>query len=71
MPTKRPMVTIHNQETNEVVTREMNDDEFENHQINLAKDAEEQTQLLTAANAKAAILDRLGITAEEAALLLS
>lgn len=70
MPIKRPMVTIHNQETDEVVTREMNDEEFENHQLNIAKDAEEQAQLKAAADAKAALLDRLGITAEEAALLL-
>jgi hypothetical protein len=49
----------------------MNDEEFENHQMNLAKDAEETAQIEAAATAKAALLSRLGITADEAALLLS
>ena len=71
MPTNRPMITIHNQETDEVITREMNDEEFENHQANLAKDAEEAAKIQAAAAAKAALLERLGLTADEAALLLS
>ena len=36
-----------------------------------AKDAEKQAELDAKALAKAALLDRLGITAEEAALLLA
>lgn len=70
MPIKRPMITIHDQSTDEVITREMNDEEFANFQINVAKDAEEQAQLAAATAAKAALLERLGITEEEAALLL-
>jgi PDZ domain-containing secreted protein len=70
MPTNRPMITIHNQETDEVITREMNDEEFENHQANLAKDAEEAAEIQAAATAKAALLARLGLTADEANLLI-
>ena len=70
MPTNRPMITIHNQETDEVITREMNDEEFENHQANLAKDAKEAAEIQAAATAKAALLARLGLTADEANLLI-
>ena len=70
MPTNRPMITIHNQETDQVITREMNDKEFENHQANLAKDAQEAAEIQAAATAKAALLARLGLTADEANLLI-
>jgi len=66
-----PIITIHNTETNEVVEREMNAEEFAEYEAKLlaqnAIDAEEANK---AAN-KAALLARLGITAEEATLLLS
>jgi len=71
MPTKRPMITIHDQQTNEVITREMNEEEFAAFELSVAKDAEEQAQIEQANAAKAALLARLGITAEEAALLLA
>lgn len=71
MPTKRPTITIHNQSTDEVITREMNDEEFELYQAKLAKYAQEVAEQEAAATAKAALLKRLGITADEAALLLS
>ena len=67
----KPMKRIHNVETNEVIDREMNDAEyaiylaFQENQIIIQ--AEEEAK----ATAKAALLTRLGITAEEATLLLS
>jgi hypothetical protein len=55
----------------EVVDREMNDDEFAQYQIDL-KDEENRIKTdKAAAAAKAALLTKLGITADEAALLLS
>ena len=67
----RPMVRIHDIETDEVIDREMNDEEFAKYQARqLEKDAE-QAQADAKATAKTALLDRLGITAEEAVLLLS
>lgn len=69
--TTRPMVRIHNIETNEIIDREMNDDEFAQYEADIAAYAIEKAEAETKATARAAILDRLGLTAEEAALLLS
>ena len=69
--TSRPTITIHNTETDEIINREMNDNEFAQYEadkaIEIAREAEAQTKT----NARQAILDRLGLTAEEAQLLLS
>jgi hypothetical protein len=65
-----PMVKIHNAETGEVIEREMNAQELVQWQKEKTeKEAEEQTKTEQAA-AKQALLDKLGITQEEAALLL-
>jgi hypothetical protein len=68
--TTRPIVRIHNQETNEVVDREMNDEEFAKYEIEQAANATAQAVAQAKATARAAILDRLGLSAEEAAILL-
>jgi hypothetical protein len=67
----RPMVRIHDLSTNEIVDREMNDDEFAQHQADQAANAVAQAEAEAKATAKAELLARLGITAEEAKLLLS
>jgi hypothetical protein len=69
--TNRPMVRIHDILTNEVIDREMNDAEFAQWETEQAANATAQAEAETKANTRAAILDRLGLTAEEAALLLS
>jgi hypothetical protein len=51
--------------------REMNAKEFSAYQENLAIEAEKEAAKIEKAAAKAALLERLGITADEAALLLS
>lgn len=67
----KPMIRIHNVATGKIVDREMNDEEFATYTLaqeeRAAKLAEEETK----AAAKAALLDRLGITEDEAKLLLS
>ncbi len=67
----KPMIRIHDSNTNEIIDREMNDVEFaeyEQRQI----ETQEKLDLMTAkASEKAALLAKLGITANEAALLLS
>jgi hypothetical protein len=68
--TTRPMVRIHNTETDEVIDREMNDDEFAQYEADKAAEAAKQTEVEAKATARAAILDRLGLTAEEAKILL-
>ncbi len=67
---KRPTVRIHNIELDEIIDREMNDTEFADYQARqLEKDAE-QAEAEAKATQKAALLDRLGITEDEARLLL-
>ena len=68
--TTKPMVRIHNTETDEVIDREMTDDEFADYQAEQAEYAAKQAEAETKANARQAILDRLGLTADEAALIL-
>jgi hypothetical protein len=65
-----PMIRIHNTETNEVVDREMTDVEFAKYEAAEAASAARSAEEQATATAKAALLARLGITAEEAALLL-
>jgi hypothetical protein len=67
----KPMVRIHNSQTNEVIDRQMTDAEFEQHQIDLAQIAALQAEAEAKATAKAALLEQLGITEEQARLLLS
>jgi hypothetical protein len=67
----RPMVRIHDLATNEVIDREMNDQEFAQYEADQAAQAELAAAEAAKAAEKAALLTRLGITAEEAKLLLS
>ena len=67
----RPLVKIHDAETNEVIEREMNNAEFAEHQKLVEELEEKAAAAQSEAAAKAALLDRLGITADEAKLLLS
>jgi hypothetical protein len=69
--TSKPMIAIHNLETNEIIEREMNDAEFAQYEIDLVWQQEREAELIAKAEAKAELLAKLGITAEEAALLLS
>jgi len=66
-----PIIVIHNVETGEVVEREMNAEELAIYEINLANAAKEKAAEEKAKADKAALLERLGISAEEAKLLLS
>jgi hypothetical protein len=67
----KPMIRIHNVETNEVIDREMTAAEFAVYEAEQsAAEAKAQAEDAKAA-IKAALLERLGMTAEEAALLLS
>jgi len=68
--TTRPMVRVHDLTTDEIIDREMNDAEFAQHEANQATEAAEQAEAQAKATVRQAILDRLGISAEEAQLLL-
>jgi hypothetical protein len=65
------MVRIHNTDTNEIIDREMNAAEFKQYEADLAAHAAKLAEIETAEAAKAALLTRLGISADEAKLLLS
>ena len=68
------MIRIHNAETGEIIDREMTDEEIAQRSYippELAKEYAEARKVLAAREIeRQAILDRLGLTAEEAALLL-
>ena len=63
-------VTIHNAETGEIITRPMNEDELAQTAIDQAAEATRIAAEAAKAAEKAALLERLGITEEEARLLL-
>jgi hypothetical protein len=64
----RPMIRIHNNKTNEVIDREMNDAEYAQHLENLEakaiKDAEAEAKAQAKATAEAK-LAALGLTTED------
>ena len=67
----RPMVRIHNTETDEVIDREMTNAEFAQYEADQAANALAKAEAEAKATAKAALLEQLGITEEQAKLLLS
>jgi hypothetical protein len=66
----KPMIRIHNISTNEVIDRQMNNEEFAQYEADQAAAAERIAAIAAKAEQKAALLERLGITEEEAQLLL-
>ena len=67
----KPIVVIHNAQTNEIIEREMNAEEFAQWQKDQAIIVAINEAEIAKAKAKEALLNRLGITADEAKLLLS
>lgn len=67
----RPMIRIHNIETDEVIDREMNDEELERWEIEQAQNAARVAAESEKNAQREALLGRLGISEEEARLLLS
>ena len=68
--TSRPMVRIHNAETDEVIDREMNDAEFAEWQAQQAIVAAADAAKAKAEADKAALLARLGLTEDELKTIL-
>jgi hypothetical protein len=66
----RPTLTIHNAETGEVIERELTDAELVQHKKDLAAADARKADKDAKESAKAALLERLGITEDEAKLLL-
>ena len=68
--TTRPMVRIHDQLSNQIIDREMTVEEFEKAELDRAEAEAQKAEAEAKATARQAILDRLGLTADEAALIL-
>ena len=66
-----PTIRIHNAETNETVDREMTEVEFEKYQLDVEENSAKAAKVVENETAKQAVLSRLGITADEAKLLLA
>lgn len=73
MATKRPQISIHDTATNEVIVRDMTDDELEQYQIDLSEmqAGTEKFDARIAAKASAiAKLAALGLTEDEAKAII-
>jgi hypothetical protein len=68
MPT--PKIAFFDAITGDYSDREMTAEELVEHQAKIAEEAARVAEVEAKATAKAALLERLGITAEEASLLL-
>ncbi len=66
-----PTIRIHNTETDEIVDREMTDIEFAQYEADQEAQATALAEIEAKAQAKAELLERLGMTEDEAKLLLS
>ena len=66
----KPLITIHNSETGEIITREYNADELKQLAIEEKAIKTEQAKAEAKAIARQAIADRLGLTADELQVLL-
>lgn len=67
----KPIIKIHNADTDTVIEREMNDEEFANYELAQEEAKLTDQKMAEAKVKKEALLKRLKITAEEAQLLLS
>lgn len=70
MSKTRPEITIVNGETGEILVREMNDDELAQWKVDEEREMKRQADLDAKAKARQAILDRLGLSEDEAKILL-
>ena len=71
MANAKPQVKIVNATTGEEIIRDANAEELAQMELDAANEVARKAEAETKATAKAALLNKLGITAEEARLLLS
>ena len=71
MTTTKPQIKIVNCETGKEIIRDANADEIAQMELDKAEEAARKAEAEAKATAKAALLSKLGITEEEARLLLS
>ena len=68
--TTRPMIRIHDISTDEIIDREMNDAEFTAYEASQAAQATAHAEAEAKAATRQALLTRLGLTEDEAKILL-
>lgn len=66
----KPMIRIHNIETDEIIDREMTTAEYKIFQADQIADEKAQSEALAKAATRQAIAERLGLTADELQVLL-
>ena len=66
----RPQIRIHNVETNQVIDREMTEQEYAEHLASIEEDNLRKAEKAVAQAQKQAILDRLGLSEEELRIVL-
>jgi hypothetical protein len=66
----KPTIRIHDLELNEVIDREMTDAEFADYQADQEAQVIAKAEAEAKETAKAAILDRIGLTADELKTIL-
>jgi hypothetical protein len=65
-----PKIIIHNVETNEIIERDMTTEELAQYEQTQLAEATKQAEAEAKAAERQTILDRLGLTADEAKLIL-
>ena len=66
----KPIIRIHNTETDELIDREMTAAEFKEYEANQKAEAIKQAEAESKAIQRQLILDKLGLTDDESKLLL-
>jgi hypothetical protein len=66
----KPMVREYNTQTNEIIDREMTDQEYAQYKVNQVEFIAEKAEADARTAQRQALLERLGITSEEAKILL-
>ena len=67
----RPTIRIHNTETDEIIDREMTTAEFAKYKADLDAETARKAEAEAKAVARVALLEKLGITEDEAKLLFA
>jgi hypothetical protein len=65
----KPIIKIHNQETNELIEREMTQEEYVSYQIVWQEEEERKTKQTQKNTQRKEVLEKLGLTEEEIAVL--
>ena len=66
----KPIIRIHNIETDEIIDREMTAAEYAEWQLTQPNEEALEAEIIAKANAKTALFERIGLTADELKTIL-